>query len=148
MTQATHGGEDVIESTLMRLLDPSRTTGIRQTTMERLRASDARTGMTLAGAARDDTGRFAVRVQVVEVLSSSTVSLRWSDPLSGHMGEQLWHCVTARRRSFCALTGAPVKRGDRVYQPRVRGRNVPCNSDQMIHAVAIRALPGASSAGE
>ncbi|RKT10316.1 uncharacterized protein DUF3331 [Paraburkholderia sp. RAU2J] len=147
--QATYPGKDVIESALMRLLDPSRTTGVCQTTMERLRASDTRVGTTtLAGAAREGMGRFAARVQLVEFLSSSTVSLSWSDPLVGHMAEQVWHSVTARRRSLCAVTGAPIRPGDRVYQPRVRGRNVPCNSDRMIQAVVIHALPCATSAGE
>ncbi|MGC2037992.1 DUF3331 domain-containing protein [Paraburkholderia caledonica] len=148
MTQATHAGQDVFESALMRLLDPSRATAVCQGATAWLRGPGRRVGTVQGGAAPGKAACVASQIRVIEVLSSSTVSVRWSDPLGGHIGEQVWCCVTARKRSSCALTGEPIGRGDRVYQPRRRGRNTPWNWDRMIHAAAIRALPSISSARE
>ncbi|WP_244136765.1 DUF3331 domain-containing protein [Burkholderia vietnamiensis] len=88
------------------------------------------------------TAPAAVKIRIVEILSATSVSVRWSDPRFGHFGEQVWRCVTARMASRCVLTGVPIHCGDRVYRPQGRGRTVPCNWDRMIHAAAV--APGIS----
>ena len=137
MKQLTHARDDVFEGALLRLLYPStvaaayghplRCSGSRAESGEPVQTSFERDAFAATGA----------RIRIIEFLSHTMVSLCWSDPCSGHMGEQVWHCGVARKRSHCALTGALIKRGDRVYRPRLRGKTVPCNWDRMIHATAI-----------
>ena len=145
MMQPTFADDDVFERALMRLLDPSRTAGARDdmpgATGWRRRACAA---SVMTAHARPPRRRL--RIRIVEILSDTAVSVRWSDPRFGHFGEQLWHCVTARTASRCVLTGAPIKPGDRVYRPRGRGRTVPCNWDRMIHAAAV--APGLSASAD
>ncbi|MCC8402721.1 DUF3331 domain-containing protein [Paraburkholderia sp. MMS20-SJTN17] len=105
------------------------------------RARDSKTAV-----GRDEVSLRTWKVQILEILSASLVSVRWSDPLRGHMGEQIWQRVVARESSRCALTGMPVKRGDRVYRPRERGRLTACNGDRVIHAAAIEHSLGDSPA--
>lgn len=146
MMQPTFADDDVFERALMRLLDPSRTAGARDdmpgaTGWRRRRVRGKRND-----SAREAAAPAASRIRIVEILSDTAVSVRWSDPRFGHFGEQLWHCVTARTASRCVLTGAPIKPGDRVYRPRGRGRTVPCNWDRMIHAAAV--APGLSASAD
>jgi hypothetical protein len=139
MAQATIAQDDVFERALIRLLDPSGMPGARNGTVSAGRRRPARR-MRADGKADDDT-RAGAQITIVEILSRTSVSVRWSDPRSGHFGEQVWHCVIARTSSRCVLTGVPINRGDRVYRPRGRGRTVPCNWDRMIHAAAVTPLP-------
>lgn len=133
MTQPTFAYDDVFERALMRLLDPSRGAGACEGVV------DAAGRRTRRGATADAA---AVKIRIVEILSATSVSVRWSDPRFGHFGEQVWRCVTARMASRCVLTGVPIHCGDRVYRPQGRGRTVPCNWDRMIHAAAV--APGTS----
>ncbi|MBR7998707.1 DUF3331 domain-containing protein [Burkholderia vietnamiensis] len=133
MTQPTFAYDDVFERALMRLLDPSRGAGACEG------VADAAGRRTRRGATADAA---AVKIRIVEILSATSVSVRWSDPRFGHFGEQVWRCVTARMASRCVLTGVPIHCGDRVYRPQGRGRTVPCNWDRMIHAAAV--APGTS----
>lgn len=133
MTQPTFAYDDVFERALMRLLDPSRGAGACEGVV------DAAGRRTRRGATADAA---AVKIRIVEILSATSVSVRWSDPRFGHFGEQVWRCVTARMASRCVLTGVPIHCGDRVYRPQGRGRTVPCNWDRMIHAAAV--APGIS----
>ncbi|KVH09315.1 MULTISPECIES: DUF3331 domain-containing protein [Burkholderia] len=140
MTQPTCAYDDVFERALMGLLDPSRTAGAPGSHRRRVRGKRN-------DGAREAAAPAASRIRIVEILSDTAVSVRWSDPRYGHFGEQLWHCVTARTASRCVLTGAPIKPGDRVYRPRGRGRTVPCNWDRMIHAAAVAPASSASADG-
>ncbi|MBJ9654073.1 DUF3331 domain-containing protein [Burkholderia multivorans] len=137
MTQPTCVHDDVFERALMRLLDPSRVPATGDGAAEAMDRSGRLARQGRGKAAEDDGAPPRARIRIVEILSSSSVSVRWSDPQSGYFGEQVWHCVTARTSSQCVLTGMPINRGDRVYRPRGRGRSVPCNWARMIHAAAV-----------
>ncbi|MCG5077639.1 DUF3331 domain-containing protein [Paraburkholderia sp. RG36] len=54
---------------------------------------------------------------VVETWSENLVSVSWSDSTSGRYSEQPWRLCIARKGGICALTGASIRRGDRVYRP-------------------------------
>ncbi|CAM2173416.1 hypothetical protein WI41_16225 [Burkholderia latens] len=137
MTQPTFAHDDLFEGALLRLLDPSRMPGARDGLSGAAGRRRRRARGIRGDGAGDAAAPVAARIRIVEILSATSVSVRWSDPLFGHFGEQIWHCVTARTASRCVLTGAPINRGDRVYRPRGRGRTVPCNWDRMIHAAAV-----------
>lgn len=76
-------------------------------------------------------------ISILEKLSSSTISVRWSDPCLGHYGNQLWGIGSARTDAICALSGKRIRRGDSVFRPRVYGSQVPSNRDRMILASAV-----------
>ncbi|RQS63128.1 DUF3331 domain-containing protein [Burkholderia sp. Bp8984] len=137
MTQPTFAHDDVFEGALLRLLDPSRMPGPRDGLPEAAGRHRRRGSGTRNDGAGDAAAPAAARIRIVEILSDTSVTVRWSDPRFGHFGEQVWHCVTARTASRCVLTGAPINRGDRVYRPQGRGRTIPCNWDRMIHAAAV-----------
>lgn len=138
--QAIHVGNDLFEGALIRLLDPSRMSAVFQNTAHQSEKRGTIIGAAKKADKRDHSCRVGEQVSIVEVLSTSAVSVRWSNPLAGHISDQVWHCVIARRRTSCLLTGATIRRGDRVYQPRVRGGRVPCNWDRMIRAEAMQGL--------
>ncbi|OXI30008.1 hypothetical protein CFB89_22535 [Burkholderia sp. AU16741] len=138
MTQPMFAHDDVFESALLRLLDPSRMPGPRDGlpgTADRHRRRGR--GIRNDGADAAAASPASARIRIVEILSDTSVSVRWSDPRFGHFGEQVWQCVTARTSSRCVLTGLPIRCGDRVYRPQGRGRTIPCNWDRMIHAAAV-----------
>ena len=119
----------------MRLLDPSRTAGARDdmpgATGWRRRVRGKRND-----SAREAAAPAASRIRIVEILSDTAVSVRWSDPRFGHFGEQLWHCVTARTASRCVLTGAPIAgrscigRGARPHRSVQLGQDDPCRGSR------------------
>ncbi|MBU7439725.1 DUF3331 domain-containing protein [Paraburkholderia fungorum] len=146
MTRVCPAEDDVFEGALMRLLDPSRMPVACDSASVREGWRDSRVRERKTAAAQGDVSLRALKLQILEILSGSSLSVRWSDPLRGHMGEQIWHRVVARESSRCALTGMPVKRGDRVYRPRNRGRSTAFNADRVIHAAAIEAPWSDSSA--
>lgn len=138
--QAIHVGDDLFEGALIRLLDPSRMSAVFQSMAHQSEKRGTPIGAARNAANRDHFAGVAEQFRIVEVLSTSAVSVRWSNPLAGHISDQVWHCVTARRNTSCLLTGATIRRGDRVFQPRVRGGRVPCNWDRMIRAEAMQCL--------
>jgi hypothetical protein len=77
------------------------------------------------------------RISIVEQLTSQTLSVRWSDPQSGHYADQVWRIGVARGPSFCVLTGMRIGPGDPVFRPRARETYVPANRDCMILAAAV-----------
>ncbi|RQT39888.1 DUF3331 domain-containing protein [Burkholderia cepacia] len=137
MTQPTFAQDEVFEGALLRLLDPSRMPGPRDGVPGTAGRHRWRGHGTRNGGAGDAVAPAAAQIRIVEILSDTSVSVRWSDPRFGHFGEQVWHCVTARAASRCVLTGMPIHCGDRVYRPQGRGRTIPCNWDRMIHAAAL-----------
>ncbi|WP_083973157.1 DUF3331 domain-containing protein [Caballeronia cordobensis] len=81
--------------------------------------------------------RLPLHVSVVEKLSSTTISIRWSDPCSGHYASQIWGIAVARADSICVLSGKPIRTGDAVFRPRAYGAQTPINRHRMILASAV-----------
>ncbi|MFM0114989.1 DUF3331 domain-containing protein [Paraburkholderia nemoris] len=77
------------------------------------------------------------RIFVQEILSDHTISICWSDSLTGHYAEQLWRLGLARVAGFCALSGRPITCGERVFRPRRSSMSVPSNWDRMVLASVI-----------
>jgi hypothetical protein len=70
-------------------------------------------------------------VKVLEKPTNTTATVAWFDSTACHYGDQSWLLRVARSNGICALTGEPVRKGDRVYQPRKSGHR-PCNANEMI----------------
>ena len=73
-------------------------------------------------------------VMVVEELPNSRYALGWHDQTLCNYEEQVWSPCSAPAWGRCALSGKHIKRGDKVYRPRDRGRLMPLNGDAMILA--------------
>jgi Domain of unknown function (DUF3331) len=80
-------------------------------------------------------------VKVVERRSSKTVAVCWRDATSGHYAEQVWTLGVARVRAVCALSGAPISRGDAIYRPRHCRSHVPVNAEAAILASTLPREP-------
>ncbi|WP_425434094.1 DUF3331 domain-containing protein [Paraburkholderia lycopersici] len=78
----------------------------------------------------------AAHMEIVERHSESLLSVCWCDATSGRYGAQLWKLTKARCRAVCALSGAPIRRGDAVYRPWVRG-HAPANADWVVLASMV-----------
>ncbi|WP_081771835.1 DUF3331 domain-containing protein [Paraburkholderia nodosa] len=85
------------------------------------------------------------QVSVVEKLSSTTISVRWSDPCLGHYESQIWGVGLAQADAVCVLSGKPIRRGDPIFRPRVNRTHAPINRHRMILASAVRCSPGEPS---
>ena len=81
--------------------------------------------------------RSPLRISIVEKLSSTTISIRWSDPCLGHYADQIWGIGLARADSICVLSGKPIRRGDSIFRPRAYRSEVPLNRHRMILASAV-----------
>jgi Domain of unknown function (DUF3331) len=77
-------------------------------------------------------------VSFIERTSSSTVTIAWRDPTSCSYGAQIWMGANAKGAGVCALSGAQIKRGDRIFHPR-HSTPAPVNAGAMILASAIEA---------
>lgn len=75
-------------------------------------------------------------VRVIERPSSATAIVYWSDAATCHYGYQGWRVTTATTDGACALTGAPIHRGDAVYRPSQRDPK-PQNAAAMILSSAM-----------
>jgi len=75
-------------------------------------------------------------VRVIERPSSATAIVYWSDAATCHYGYQGWRVTTATSDGACALTGAPILRGDSVYRPSQRDPK-PQNAAAMILAASM-----------
>ncbi|PCE22956.1 hypothetical protein BWP39_25060 [Paraburkholderia acidicola] len=74
------------------------------------------------------------------------VWMRWLEPGRCHYGEQRWAATVARGSGKCALTGAPIRRGDRIFRPT--GRPRPSNANVLILADQIVKILDSASVGE
>jgi hypothetical protein len=81
--------------------------------------------------------RSPLHISIVEKLSSTTISIRWSDPCLGHYANQIWGIGLARVDAICVLSGKAIHRGDSVFRPRAYGSQVPINHHRMILASAV-----------
>ncbi|MGA7781579.1 MAG: DUF3331 domain-containing protein [Paraburkholderia sp.] len=77
-------------------------------------------------------------VTLIERTTSSTVMIAWRDSTRCYYGEQIWRSARAAVAGTCAMSGAQIRRGDRVFRPR-RTKPVPVNAGAMILASVIEA---------
>jgi hypothetical protein len=77
-------------------------------------------------------------VSFIEQTSSSTVTIAWRDSTSCSYGAQIWMGANAKVSGVCAMSGAQIKRGDRIFHPR-HSKPAPVNAGAMILASAIDA---------
>ena len=77
-------------------------------------------------------------VNLIERTSSSTVTIAWRDSTSCSYGAQIWMGANAKVSGVCAMSGAQIKRGDRIFHPR-HSKPAPVNAGAMILASAIDA---------
>jgi hypothetical protein len=82
-------------------------------------------------------GYTEARIDIIERLSPTRLVVCWCDATTGRYGEQSWKLGAARNRSVCALSGATIKRGDKVYRPWSRGQTKPVNANQVILASVV-----------
>jgi hypothetical protein len=75
-----------------------------------------------------------VSIRRIERQTESTILVSWSDPTLGRYQDQTWRAGFARTAGVCGLTGMPVRRGDAVFRPAVRGGFRPLNAFDMILA--------------
>jgi hypothetical protein len=73
-------------------------------------------------------------IRRIERQTESTILVSWSDPTLGRYQDQTWRAGFARTAGVCGLTGMPVRRGDAVFRPVVRGSARPLNAFDMILA--------------
>jgi hypothetical protein len=75
-------------------------------------------------------------ISLVEWTSSSTVTIAWRDSTSCSYGAQIWMVANAKVSGICAMSGARINRGDRIFHPR-HSKPAPVNASAMILASAI-----------
>lgn len=85
-----------------------------------------------------------VTVTVDERLANRLIAVTWSDSTRCSYRGQLWRYAIAKQVGRCALSGQPIRRGDAVFRPRTRSRNIPLNCDAMILAACIDTAGGGS----
>jgi hypothetical protein len=89
-----------------------------------------------------------IKVQVVERLTETTISVTWHDSTSVNYMEQLWLLGSAHAAGICSLTGAPISRGQSVYRPRRNAKRPALNQDAMILSEMIGAACTQIAAGQ
>ena len=129
--------DDIFKRALLRLLCPAIGYSTQQADIAFRKRFRRRNGSTSDRTHDAEWIQRPTRILVQEVLSTCTLSVYWSDALTGHYQEQIWCLVRARKDGFCALSGRPILEGDDVYHPRRRGRSVPGNWDRMILASEV-----------
>jgi hypothetical protein len=82
-------------------------------------------------------GYAEARIDIIERLSPTRLVVCWCDATTGRYGEQPWKLGAARNKTVCALSGATIRRGDKVYRPWSRGQKKPVNADQSILASVV-----------
>ncbi|MCP3712198.1 DUF3331 domain-containing protein [Paraburkholderia sp. CNPSo 3274] len=82
-------------------------------------------------------GYTEARIDIIERISPTRLVVCWCDATTGRYGEQPWKLGAARNKTVCALTGATIRRGDKVYRPWSRGQKKPINADQSILASVV-----------
>nr|WP_175922960.1 DUF3331 domain-containing protein [Burkholderia latens] len=141
---ATLPEADIMIRTLINVLDPSLEQRDVCLQAQRTRYKSRRLGVRQY----DDDDAFArgeplSAIAVVERLSTSLISVSWSDARSGRYTEQIWSSTRARAPAVCALTGRAIERGDRVFRPRASDVCLSANRQRMILAATIPQCSGA-----
>jgi hypothetical protein len=86
------------------------------------------------------TGFSNAQIEVLERLSSRTITILWQDATRCRYVDQVWTRCRARVIGRCSITGAAIGRNDIVFKPRARGE-FPGNARAMILASSIPGLP-------
>jgi Domain of unknown function (DUF3331) len=81
----------------------------------------------------------AITVRVVDMPSRDTVMVEWGDSTSGRYGHQLWRLSRASKPGRCAISAAPIVKGDDIYRPP-QGRYRPRNAAAIISALVVRRI--------
>jgi hypothetical protein len=81
-----------------------------------------------------------LKAVILDRLTYSTISVRWSDSQSGVYGEQTWRMGRASRHSRCAATGRQIQRGDVVFKPKTVHYKMPFNGSWMILASVVESF--------
>ena len=100
-------------------------------------SQSSHTRMSLKDGAAQATPALRAHLAVVETWSENLLSVSWSDPTSGRYSEQPWRLCIARKGAVCALTGASIRRGDRVYRPLSR-KLMSANAGWIVLASALK----------
>jgi hypothetical protein len=79
----------------------------------------------------------ASAIKRIEWQTVHTILVSWSDSTLGQYHDQTWRAGFARAPGVCGLTGVPVRRGDAVFRPFVRGGIAPMNAPVMILAKTL-----------
>ncbi len=142
---ATLPEADIMIRTLINVLDPSLEQRDVCRQAQRTRYKSRRFGRRRS----DDDDTLAREapldaIEVIECLSSSMITVSWSDSRSGRYTEQIWCRSRAREPAVCALTGSAIARGDRVFRPRSSDVCLPANRQRMILAATIQSCAGVS----
>lgn len=80
----------------------------------------------------------APSIKRIEWQTAHTIRVSWSDATLGQYHDQMWRAGFARAPGVCGLTGVPVRRGDAVFRPSVRGGVAFMNAPIMILADTLR----------
>jgi hypothetical protein len=88
-----------------------------------------------AFARRDCSGRNA-KIEVLDRPTPMRVVPSWRDATSCSYGYQVWNKGVARRSGMCAMSGAPIRRGDTIFRPALYTA-IPANASAMILAICI-----------
>jgi hypothetical protein len=129
-------GEGIIERALLCLLAPHPAPKLKLVKKKKTRLTKTPASQGETEAPKNDL--LPARISIIERLSSVTLSICWSDSITGYFGEQIWRMSVARGQSTCALTGMPIKIGDLVFRPWASERRAPANSHRMILASCVR----------
>jgi len=84
------------------------------------------------------TGQSIDAVHGLGELAHRIHELAWRDSTSCSYGAQIWMGANAKVSGVCAMSGAQIKRGDRIFHPR-HSKPAPVNAGAMILASAIDA---------
>ncbi|WP_144148991.1 DUF3331 domain-containing protein [Paraburkholderia sp. BCC1884] len=88
-----------------------------------------------------------VQIEVIERLSESSIAVLWQDATRCRYVDQVWISCRARVKGRCAVSGAPIRRDDAIYKPRVRSA-VPANAGAMILASVIEVMAAVAWHGD
>jgi hypothetical protein len=85
----------------------------------------------------DHARQVNAKVQILERLTSLTISVSWRDSTCSNYADQTWRLGVARWSGQCALTGQHILLGQSVYKPARCGRMRPANFEEMILESAV-----------
>ncbi|RQR49540.1 DUF3331 domain-containing protein [Burkholderia sp. Bp9140] len=130
--------DNIVVRVLLNVLDPSAEQ--LEACAKKPSVKHARRRASAASRAAGDHRRPARRpanLVIVRRISSSAISISWSDPCLGRSTEQIWCRALANGAAVCALTGRHINRGDPVFRPHASESYVPPSRDLMILAATI-----------
>ncbi|KER67607.1 hypothetical protein HR51_32775 [Burkholderia cepacia] len=134
--------DNIVVRVLLNVLDPS--TEQLEACAKKPAVKRGRPRASAASRVAGDHRRLARRpanIAIVRRISSSAISISWSDPCLGRSTEQIWCRCIANGVTICALTGRHISRGDPVFRPYAGESQVPTSRDLVILAVTAGQRP-------